>query len=499
MKQTIHIEIKRNYTVGLIMFMLLFTVFSGTAYTQAEYHTETIRSEERTDRLKKASQEVMKTTYRAGNDYTLPITIHIFHNSDGSGGIQEADVRSALCGVMDKFSEYGINPYLNSIEHINNTAFYTNFQGEAMLDLLFSVDNTINIMIIDDPFISLCASNFDFVNLIVFYRGGICFDEGAITRMLGFYFGLEETFNGLDGTGLNCGVQILDGEKVDGSNCMTTRDFICDTPPDYMSSPWTCDTNGEGCLQYDPNGVGFMPDGTNFMSASNSECKNKFTPMQVDVMKYIIDTEHQDLYTLPVPSDLDEFTDNTTLITPVQGGSLAYNQVSFTWTPVTGATDYYLEINRTPNFNPSFVVETTSVGTNEYTSTILQPGLNYYWRVQPYNSGFLCAPFSSTGNFSTNNMTTSNEEVNQAFSFEIYPNPAKRNQWINIELLSDQYQNGMLQLYNAQGQQIHQQKLELLGQKRFIDLDINGLDAGLYMVSVQLGTNTLQRKLIIGQ
>jgi len=472
----------------------MFCSFKGFCQT---YPTETKQSEERTAILKNAAQMVADENYQSDNDYTLPVTVHIFHNDDGSGGISEHNVISTLCGVFDDFSEYGISLYLNNIEHVNSTTHYQNFTSESNLDLLYGVENTINIMIINDPSEFLCATNFWSVDLILFYlQDNMCFNQQYINRMFGFYFGLEATFNGLQSTGNNCGTQVLDGEKVDGSNCTTAGDFICDTPPDYMSSAgWGCDANGEGCLQYDPDSIAFRPDGTNFMSASEWECKNKFTSMQEEVMKSIIDTEHQNLYTLDIPTDMDMFTGNTTLTTPAQGGESPYNFVNFTWTPVPGATRYYLEINRVSNFSPAFMVETVSVETNGYTSEILQPTANYFWRVQPYNQGYLCSTFSDVGNFSTTNMTISNEEALRVFDFRIYPNPVTTSQSVNIEWISDKYLKGMVNLYDIYGQLVHQQALSTM--QNNAEIDISRLSAGLYLVSVQLETGTIQRKLMI--
>lgn len=484
---------KNNSTTNSVTLFLCLMFCSFTGFAQVS-STETKRSAERTAILKNAAQMVAEGNYQAQNDYTLPVTVHIFHTDDGNGGISEHDVLTTLCGVFEKFSEYDINLYLNSIEHINDTNNYTNFSpnNESNLDFLYSVENTINIMIINDPSLFLCATNFLSVDLILFYSD-LCFDEQSIVRMLGFYFGLEATYNGLQGTGLNCDIQVTNGEKVDGSNCTIAGDFICDTPPDYMAGAWSCDENDEGCLQYDPDSIAFRPDGTNYMSGSN--CKNKFTPMQSDVMKVVIDTEYQDLFALPIPDNLDMFADNTTLTTPPQDGDSPYNFVNFNWTPVPGATHYYLEINRTPSFSLTFMVETVIVDTNQYTSAILQSNANYFWRVKPYNQGYLCGPFSDIGNFSTTDMTISNEEALETFDFKIYPNPTTTNdKSVYIEWTSDKYLNGTINLYDTCGQLIRQQPLTA---NNYTEIDISQLSAGLYLASIQLETGNIQRKLII--
>ena len=92
-------------------------------------------------------------------------------------------------------------------------------------------------------------------------------------------------------------------ELVDGSNCLTSGDYICDTLADPgLSSYWKellgkrewmnswhqgCDYDKETCeiieCGTDANGDVYEPDITNFMSYY-THCINSFTPTQRQVM-----------------------------------------------------------------------------------------------------------------------------------------------------------------------------------------------------------------------
>lgn len=98
-----------------------------------------------------------------------------------------------------------------------------------------------------------------------------CSTNGStLSHEIGHFYGLlhtHETFQGV--------------ERVDGSNCTTAGDLVCDTPADPRLN-----RNGiiSGCTYQgnfvDQAGDRYVPDPSNLMSYAPSFCRNRFTPGQ---------------------------------------------------------------------------------------------------------------------------------------------------------------------------------------------------------------------------
>ncbi len=110
---------------------------------------------------------------------------------------------------------------------------------------------------------------------------------------LGHYFSLLHThvFNGFPE------IPYLTDELVNGSNCATAGDFICDTPADpglygRVAPAPACqyiDT-----VTVDANGELYHPDVDNYMAAAPFHCLGRFTPGQYSRMLYVL--EHERAY-----------------------------------------------------------------------------------------------------------------------------------------------------------------------------------------------------------
>lgn len=106
---------------------------------------------------------------------------------------------------------------------------------------------------------------------------------------LAHYFSLWHThaFNGYS-------TNIYTLELVDGSNCDTEGDFVCDTPADpglygRISPAPSCDYIDN--VSVDANGDLYQPLTDNYMCATNPNCITSFTPLQLNRMAYCLDHE----------------------------------------------------------------------------------------------------------------------------------------------------------------------------------------------------------------
>ena len=131
---------------------------------------------------------------------------------------------------------------------------------------------------------------------IVFSRGCYGYNQvSVILHLIGQYLSLYPTHGPDNGA--------MTAELVDGSNCATTGDEICDTPADprLNRSGAMSGCTYVGTFQ-DANQQLYQPNTTNFMSYASGTCRDHFTPMQQARMYYSATTDRSYLTcNIPAP------------------------------------------------------------------------------------------------------------------------------------------------------------------------------------------------------
>ena len=105
----------------------------------------------------------------------------------------------------------------------------------------------------------------------------------VIAHETGHFFGLFHTH-----------MTSFGAELVDGSNCASAGDRICDTPADPNLSNGVstiCSYTGN---ETDANGQAYVPDTLNYMSYTRLSCMSTFSEEQIDRMMDIYDTYYSD-------------------------------------------------------------------------------------------------------------------------------------------------------------------------------------------------------------
>ena len=173
---------------------------------------------------------------------------------------------------------------------------------------------------------------------------------------------------------------ITEAELVDGSNCGTAGDFICDTPADPnlgqagMVDYATCNYIGTAT---DANGQPYAPLVDNIMSYA--QCNSiAFTPGQVQVMQYVLDNVKTNIRRSAQPVAIDPFSTRlchnvgpiTLSATPAPGtfggplvnGDTLINtpnppsEYYVTWTPTTPPQDSTTFIDQSNTFFDQYAV-----------------------------------------------------------------------------------------------------------------------------------------------
>lgn len=209
----------------------------------------------------------------------VPVAFHVVRRSDGSGGMSASD----LCNTWVNLQTSGVGGsdfelfLVGPIEYIDDDYFFEEVDSFEAADVLRQHNprcDAINIYLVKDLF------NFGAQGIASFtfspYQGILVIHGSApystTPHEVGHYFDLFHTHETAFGA-----------ECVDGSNCSTAGDLLCDTPADPRLGSdnvnFQCAYTGnetDSC-----NADSYAPDVTNYMSYSRRHCRTTWTSGQV--------------------------------------------------------------------------------------------------------------------------------------------------------------------------------------------------------------------------
>ncbi|MEW4925216.1 T9SS type A sorting domain-containing protein [Algibacter sp. 2305UL17-15] len=210
----------------------------------------------------------------------VPIKAHIIRNSDGSGGLSTGSLNHAIDNLNLSFENAYLEFFLcDGIDYIDSDVFSDFRSGdEDALKETNYVPGVINIYFVDN----LTNASEDAIcgysdntgrNDVVVMKTDCAINGSSLAHEMGHFFSLLHTHGPSNNT--------LTTELVNGSNCDTDGDGICDTPAD----PRLTASNVDSSCNYigdavDANGDAFMPDTNNIMSYSRKNCRTVFSNQQ---------------------------------------------------------------------------------------------------------------------------------------------------------------------------------------------------------------------------
>lgn len=204
-------------------------------------------------------------------DKQFSVVVHIVRDSLGEANVTEADILGEVAGTNSLFEDICVSFEVCEFRYIDNFQWDTlDAVGGVEWSQMLTAHHQayrINIFyvnhIIDPPGVAGFA---DLGGINNTQGGGICIVKpgGALTHEMGHYWGLEHPFEGGD-------------ELVDGSNCQTANDQICDTPADpyvpFQDPALYVDGDCIFIAQLqDANGDWYDPDVGNIMSYYPCAC-----------------------------------------------------------------------------------------------------------------------------------------------------------------------------------------------------------------------------------
>lgn len=205
-------------------------------------------------------------------DKTFSIAAHIVLDSLGNPSHSTASIYAAVSNLNIEFAPICVSFEVCSIDSIENFR-YNNVDDRPNpnhweeMQTLYHIRNRINIYYVQDITSPAGAAGFAGLGCItnLTSNGIVLKNNSALPHEMGHYFGLSHTF---EGSGV---------ELVNGSNCTTAGDKICDTPADPYIHPSDFADYIENCIfisdRRDANGQYYDPILTNIMSYYPCTCE----------------------------------------------------------------------------------------------------------------------------------------------------------------------------------------------------------------------------------
>ncbi len=200
------------------------------------------------------------------------IVAHIVRDSLGEANITEGQITALVAGIEPYFDSICVSFNVCEFRYIDNFQYDSleKDNGEpAQMQLENNQDYRINMY-----FVRITNDNTSFATIGgigAVTSGGIVMmksaGSGVLAHEMGHYFGLYHTFHNSHLPG---------SELVDGSNCATTGDFLCDTPADpFIEDSGITYTDSDNTFIYmgkDANGEFYTPNVENIMSYYEGGC-----------------------------------------------------------------------------------------------------------------------------------------------------------------------------------------------------------------------------------
>lgn len=214
----------------------------------------------------------------------FPIQYHIFRNSSGEMALSVSETQNMTNRLNSAYAIANIQFYsCDNVDVITSNDYYDFSLSQSSGLAEYDNPNAINVYLFNT------INNGEYVGYGYFPWDGlncVCITKNyanktTVEHEFGHYFGLLHTHETAHGV-----------ELVDGSNCVTAGDKICDTPADpnlnFDNTVVDCNCNYIG-NQYQ-NGLPYSPSTRNIMSYSRKECRTQFTSGQISVIQYYAQT-----------------------------------------------------------------------------------------------------------------------------------------------------------------------------------------------------------------
>ncbi len=348
--------------------------------------------------------------------FTIRVFAHLIRRADGSGGMTATELNAAMTKLNQDLQPHNICISLSGTDQILDNNFYNNnlFSNASAMATVNAKANAIDIYFCPNSSPSPGGTALAIPNgaLVIggTWQGGIVVNTSHIlSHEFGHCLGLFHTHETYFGV-----------ECVNGSNCATKGDLVCDTPADpllnFNVNPNTCTWNSSAVDQC--SSLPYNPDELNIMAYTTPSCMSYYTAGQGQRMRDHIATQPI-LQAATVPNDVFvqniAFNSGQTLYAGPNSVTAGAAVTTGPQGPVTVSNTAVVEFRAKDyiEFKPGFDAKSTA------------PGV-FFTTLVPNLCGIFDLPNSSFVD------TLSGERSEQANltdiqSLRIYPNPTRDN------------------------------------------------------------------------
>ena len=495
-----------------ILYFLLLFACTGLQAQQIN-RCGTPDSQEMIDRLIENKRHMnAHSTADRDVDY-IPVVYHLIADQQGNGRASLDDIRDMHCMLNEDYLSTGMQFFVQEYKETNNNAIYNGAYNQNTAGGIMQIkkeSGVVNIWVVNsanDPnsgqgtTLAYYSPFYDWIVINKSYaRGG----DNTISHEMGHFFSLPHPFLGWEGcdtpgNNQTAPTQTCNNDLVelqDGSNCETAGDMICDTAPDYNFGFGASGCEFTGTV-YDPNGDVVDPD----------ELLHMGYFLNCDVSDYYFTNDQQSLmvadYNSPFRSYLQSnftptlITESPDLLFPADDQQdVPFNSVELQWESVAGANTYLLEIDPVANLN-SFFLQTFVVSGNSKVLTTLDANKTYHWRVRPMNSYQTCASLQSEAFSFRTNSTTANNNIEQLNEWGVRPNPVRPGADLIVDIEATTGFNGLLKMTDITGREVRTRELRVQSGQQQLSLNTDGLQSGVYLVTLQTGDAVMTRRVVV--
>ncbi len=407
------------------------------------------------------------SAYTAKN---INIFVHVIRNSQGTGGLSQTQIDNALELMSQDFMDANICFTQIGSDFIDNDTYY-NFQS-SLFNSLISVNphsNAIDVYLLA-PNTSSYGGRASGIPGNALVLGANYAGTSVLSHEMGHCLGLYHTHSGR-----GCGDFANCSEALDGSNCSTCGDMVCDTPADPCLSGQVT----SNCIYV--GGSGFTPLTDNIQSYSLPQCMSTFTEGQIARMHTIIENANILQQTLNNNPCLINCPLNLSLVNPIFNNQ---NHSAQNW--ILGQSNNIIQSTADVTYDAGNYIR-------------LEPGFR---AIQGCNFHAFIDGCTASTNFTNNSAYKSNNEysiLDKELNVNIYPNPTK--EFATIEYQLPQEANISIALYNGMGQNIASltnKQVQEAGLHQ-LQLNVNEFASGVYYIKIKSDVYSSSKKLIIAK